>query len=108
MSSQSNIVSYTRAVMNGKYCIQMLYGDNGIDTRKVEAVSISAVKMDNNEIYDLCKGSVDKKTTQFLYEQLIELRDKFREVMFTFENSDFNFIFSDKRYVPINIRKYYR
>lgn len=117
---ESTIVDNFRCARKDSGIVQILYGEDGIDPRKLEDITIPTIRLNNEEI-KIYHTSASKfgakfnnKTVQQLldaeYEQILIDRDTFRQAAIKQEKFTANYgearaLFSDKVQVPVNFKR---
>jgi len=111
---ETNIVdNYRRSVISNQI-IQLLYGGDGIDTRKLINVTLHTVKLSDEALkakYYFDTNTFEKTETsnQFIFDkefnQIKSDRDKFRLSMISIESNGFNDIGTNVRHVPVDVEQ---
>ena len=128
MSLQSAIIDNFRRTSHDTRVIQLLYGEDGLDTRQVERVSFRAVFLSDIELkakyhLDLGKalhgskaakraGSAEVAAAQVIFDaalaRITSDRDEYRRIFLRFEDSDFSNPMSESCQMPVNIARLVR
>lgn len=108
MNYQSCIVDNYRRVTKDTKIVQLIYGEDGLDSRELEDVTYSIVVMSDTELYNHIKpinsNGLDKEITLW-YEKLIIDRDNYRRVFISIDHADLKQVFTSKITVSVNIRR---
>ena len=105
MTHQSEITDYYRRVVKNSSIVEFLYGDDGLDPRELESVTIQTIMMNNKELYDHCYGKIDSKSSDLVdlfYNQLKEDRDEYRKIQNDIVSMNFDLSFTNKVLLPVN------
>ena len=119
MALQSAIIDNMRRVASGSRVIQLLYGDDGLDARKVEYVKFRSVALGDEALaaayrLDLAGAGVPGAgpKPQAVLDEAFALvradRDWYRAVFRRVENSDFDSPMSFSRQMPVNVAQVVR
>lgn len=106
---ETNIVDNYRRSVIGNQIIQLLYGGDGIDTRKLVNVVLHTVKLSDEALktkyYFDTSDDLDKSVFDKEFNQIKSDRDKFRLSMLNIESNGFNNIGTNIRHVPVDIEQ---
>lgn len=114
---ESIVVSNGRGSIKRNRLVQLLFGETGIDPRKVEKVLFPSIKCNDKEFklkfhtdqLSLSKTWRHKEAKLALdeeFEQLTQDRNEFREIMLTLEaHQRRNFLMKDTMRMPVNIAR---
>ena len=112
LALQSNIIDNARRVVKNTKVVQVLFGDDGFDTRFVELVPFRTVFLDDvalgREFAYRPPESAPKEMKDFFREELETIRedrDFFRKAAICLENMDITHPLSNLRQVPQNIQR---
>lgn len=119
MALQSDIVDNYRRLSKDTRVVQLLFGEDGLDTRHVERVKFRTVFLDDAALaagfrLDLQASSVkgSDAASQAVFDGAFARvradRDKYRQTYLTFEDSDFSDPMTNSRQVPVNIARLVR
>lgn len=127
MALQSDIVDNYRRLAKDNRVVQLLYGEDGLDTRRVERVKFRTVFLNDADLEaefrldlkaalsaaqrkdtDAAALGEAQKTFDAAFARVRADRDKYREVFLRFEDSDFSNPLSDSRQMPVNIARLVR
>ena len=112
MALQSNLVdNYRRLAKDGRV-VQMLYGEDGLDARSVEAVPLPSVFLDDAALrarYWLDLGPEAPAAAQAVfdaaYARVVEDRDWYRRAFLRLEDADFSFNVAGERQLPVHVER---
>ena len=109
---ETNIVDNYRRSVIGNQVIQLLYGGDGVDTRKLINVPLHSVKLSDEELknkyyLDLKAKSIEGSQELFdsEFKQIKSDRDKFRLSMMSIESNGFNDVGNNIRHVPVDVEQ---
>lgn len=119
MALQSDIVDNYRRVAKDTRVVQLLYGEDGLDARRVEHVKFRTVTLSDAALeagfrLDLAGEKVAgaDAAAQEVFDRAFARvradRDKYREVFLRFEDSDFSNPLTDTRQMPVNVARLVR
>lgn len=103
---ETNITDNFRRLRCGRFVVQFIYGENGIDSRKVNVVKIPTILLTNDEMKNkyLVKNTKYQKILDDEFTQLVNDRDYFRSVFLNIEMNNRNRIpFKNKCFLPIDV-----
>ena len=107
MNNQSSIINNHRHVVKDTKIIQLIYGEDGLDSRELELVKFRTVEMNDEKIKELTYV-VDKKIQPIIdiaYKKIIEDRDNYRQIFMNIESANFGQYFSTSQLMPVNINR---
>ncbi len=107
MNNQSSIVDNYRRVTKGTKIVQFIYGEDGLDSRELEDVYYSVVKMSDSELLSYISpnnpNGLDNEINTW-YEIVKNDRDLFRKTYISIEAADLKPKFKQTITVPVNIK----
>lgn len=106
-SLESMIVNNHRMCIKGTNIVQFLYGEDGIDSRKIIKVKIPTVMMDDASLATKYKFANDNPIFASEFDRIRADRDEYRRIFLGYENANINDLISDVRYLPIDIFRVY-
>ena len=107
---ESIIVNNLRMCVKGESIVQYLYGDDGLDSRKVVKAKFTTVKMSNTEFNELHYKS-DPKTQKVFdaeFERLSADREKYRNIFLRIERINVKELMEDRRLMPFDVSLIYK
>ena len=113
---ESIITNNLRQCTKNYDVVQFVYGNNGVDTRRLERVTIPTIMMSNNEMDDkyhtyiknLDKKFQNKKTQDILDEEfklIVDDRNNYRRIFTDIEYTFDDMSLSEKTQTPVNVRR---
>lgn len=111
MNNQSNIVDNFRCVVMDTKIVQLLYGDDGIDSRKLEKISYKVALMTDTELKKLTATAeptaavITAASAAAVALALQQDRDEYRRIMCKNEAANFNQPFSTEVLLPVNVKR---
>ncbi|GFR88954.1 DNA-directed RNA polymerase subunit [Elysia marginata] len=119
MALQSDIVDNFRRLAKDTCIVQLLYGEDGLDTRRVERVKFRVVFLSDASLkaafrLDLQAAGVQGGNAQAqavfdkAFARIRADRDEYRRIFLRFEDSDFSDPLTDVRQMPVNVARLVR
>lgn len=114
MANQSALTDNLRRVTKNGRIVQRLYGEDGMDARRLELVTIRTAVMSDAEIFGkfcagtgVAEGPSDELTTLLVaaHRQLLADRDLYRSVFLRVEAANFRRPLSDEVWLAVNVRR---
>lgn len=110
MNHETSITNEHRSVKKKDYIIQLLYGEDGLDSRYIEDVKYKPVLMDNDQLKTLIypDEKLDEKLTAICdkwYNKVKEQRDEYRSTFIKIEGQYTKPMITDIIQVPVNISR---
>jgi DNA-directed RNA polymerase beta' subunit len=108
---ETNITDNYRRSVIGNQIIQLLYGGDGVDTRKLINVTLHTVKLSDEELktkyyLNLSDSTkADQKIFDDEFKQIKSDRDKFRQSIISIESTGFNDVGTNIRHVPVDVEQ---
>lgn len=96
MNLQSLLTNNFRQTSKNHKIVQLIYGDDAFDPRRLIEVAFPTVMMTDEQIKELT--TIDKE-----YEQLIADRNHYREYIKYYECTSFNQRGTNKLFIPVNV-----
>ena len=102
MSNQSAIVDNYRHVVKDSQIVQMLYGEDGLDSRELELVRFRTVSMDDAALAELgAPGAAAAAAVAALRAD----RDEYRRIFTRIEGANFGQLFTVSQLMPVNVAR---
>lgn len=113
---ESIITNNLRQCCKDDYVVQFIYGGNGIDTRRLESVSIDTVMISDDELEKTFHSKASMFDAKFKtkdlqsildkeYEQIKYDRDEYRRIFLNIELTFLDASISPKIQLPINVKR---
>ncbi|MHB2027952.1 MAG: hypothetical protein ACYCPT_03945 [Acidimicrobiales bacterium] len=97
---ESMIINNLRMSIKEYNIIQMIYGDDYLDARKVEWVKIGNLKCSDAEFEKIYKGKIAEE-----WDNLLKLRAEYRRIFMQFENIGYTDLFGESRWLGVNLSR---
>lgn len=108
---ESIITNNLRMCLKGDTIIQFIYGENGLDTRKVVRAKFTTIKISDEDFNKLryeSNNSGLQKIFDKEFNQLKEDREKYRDIFLKFENINVKELMTDSRLMPFDALNIYK
>lgn len=102
---ESCIVTNIRAIVKSNNLNQILYGDDGIDARRIISVVMPTVMMNDADLESKFKYPAKDAVFDQEFAAIVADRKKYRDIFLNVENANFNEYFSDKRNLAVDIAR---
>lgn len=106
MNNQSSIIDNYRRVSKGSKIVQFIYGEDGLDSRELEDVPYSIVKMSDSELLEYISpknsNGLEKEINEW-FNLVKKDRDLYRAVYTAIEAADLKQRFITNITVPVNV-----
>lgn len=105
---ESIIINNHRMCVKGNNIIQLFYGEDGLDPRKIIKVKFPAVMLGDADLEKNYKMMAQDAKNQAVfdeeYRQIKEDRDEYRKIFLSLENSNVNDLMTDTRFMPVDVK----
>ncbi len=114
---ESQFVDNLRCVSKLNNIVQFCYGDDNVDTGRMEEIIIPTIKPSEKNLQELYKSDISMFDSKFNnqnvknmlnaeYERILQDRNEYRRISLTFEHQhDSKVLLSDISYSPINVKR---
>ncbi|XP_065668226.1 uncharacterized protein LOC136088443 [Hydra vulgaris] len=106
MNNQSSMTDNFRRVMKNLKIVQMLYGEDGLDPRKLEKVEFRTILISDAKLAEFANISDSKsEVVAKAFARIREDRNLYRHIFSSIESANFDQSFSTEMLMPVNIRR---